>query len=275
MCHRFNAVGRVGLRGAKINGTLYLYRWVNREKVFLDLGFCSTGMLLDSEDSWPISGNLILNGFTYKFINELSPLEVDKRIQWIRSQSRKHYSFQPYEQLSRVYLNSGHENASVQVLVAKQKDYRNFDRRNAITKIRDLVLDHTISYGYKPLQVLKFTFFAIILGTLIFKIGYLQGIITPTDIAPFDPSQDNVSIDYPGFHPFIYSIDTFIPIVDFHQQAYWLPNPQRGVILNLKLVKIRSGDFLRYYLWFHIILGWTLTSLCVAGLTGVVKNQNP
>lgn len=272
LCHQFYAAGRIGLRGTKVKGTLYLYRWINRESVFLDLGFCSAGMLLDTEDSWPNSGKLILNGFTYDLINELSPSDINKRLQWLRSQSSKHYSFQPYEQLAKVYLASGYEDASDEVLIAKQKDHRKFAHRGFLSGIWDFVLESTIAYGYKPHKVLKGAVIMILIGTLLFKVGYSKGAITPTDIAPFDPSQGEVSIDYPGFHPFLYSVDAFVPIIDFHQQKYWLPNSQKGMILDFSFSKIRAGDILRYYLWIHTILGWLLTSLWVAGLTGVVRS---
>ncbi|NEP39316.1 MAG: hypothetical protein F6K35_08650 [Okeania sp. SIO2H7] len=66
-------------------------------------------------------------------------------------------------------------------------------------------------------------------------------------------------------------LDTFIPIVDLHQQEFWLPNPKKGEEIPLILFKVKAGRLLRWYLWIHIIFGWILTSLWVAGFSGLVR----
>ena len=53
----------------------------------------------------------------------------------------------------------------------------------------------------------------------------------------------------------MYSLDAFVPLIDFHQAKLWLPKP----------------GWLRGYLWLHTSAGWTLTTLLVAGLTGLVR----
>ncbi|WP_210407761.1 hypothetical protein, partial [Hydrocoleum sp. CS-953] len=68
-----------------------------------------------------------------------------------------------------------------------------------------------------------------------------------------------------------YSLDTFIPIVDLHQQTYWLPNPKKGREIPLILFKVKTGALLKWYLWVHIVFGWILTSLWVAGFSGLVR----
>jgi hypothetical protein len=69
--------------------------------------------------------------------------------------------------------------------------------------------------------------------------------------------KDNVAI---RLQPFIYSLDVFLPISNFHQEEYWMP---------------RANDVWGYlllcYFWVHIALGWMLTTLGVAGLTGLVR----
>ena len=58
----------------------------------------------------------------------------------------------------------------------------------------------------------------------------------------------------------MYSIDVFLPIVDFYQEGAWRPDTAAF-----------WGQLVRYYLWLHITLGWVLTTLWVAGLSGLVK----
>ena len=65
--------------------------------------------------------------------------------------------------------------------------------------------------------------------------------------------------NYPRFNSFIYSIDLFVPFINFHQQNYWLPDADRPY-----------GKFCWWYLRFHILMGWTFSTLAVVGLTGLV-----
>ncbi|MEM6489341.1 MAG: hypothetical protein AAF677_13920 [Pseudomonadota bacterium] len=68
--------------------------------------------------------------------------------------------------------------------------------------------------------------------------------------------------DYPYFEPLSYAADTFLPIVDLHQQEYWTPNRDTW-----------EGWTGRGYLWLHILLGWALSLLAVAGFSGIVKSD--
>jgi hypothetical protein len=46
-----------------------------------------------------------------------------------------------------------------------------------------------------------------------------------------------------------------------------LPNANRGP----ELLNIKAGGLLRLYLWVHITMGWAITMLLVAGLTGLIR----
>jgi hypothetical protein len=54
----------------------------------------------------------------------------------------------------------------------------------------------------------------------------------------------------------VYTLDVLLPIIDLGQQASWQPT---GITL--------------YFYWTLIILGWTLTTALVAGLTGIFKRD--
>jgi hypothetical protein len=68
--------------------------------------------------------------------------------------------------------------------------------------------------------------------------------------------------DYPPFHPVLYAADVFLPIIDFHQKGYWEPNESKPGGALLKIVEV-----------FYILAGWILTTLAVAGFTGLVKKE--
>jgi len=66
----------------------------------------------------------------------------------------------------------------------------------------------------------------------------------------------------PLFNPFIYSLEVFVPLVDLHQERYFLPSGAAP-----------GGAWFRGYFWLHIILGWVSSTLLVAALTGLVRRQ--
>jgi hypothetical protein len=67
---------------------------------------------------------------------------------------------------------------------------------------------------------------------------------------------------YPRFNAFIYSADTLLPIVALEMQAFWIPDDRTG-----------AGWWARVYLWVHIVVGWALSLLAVAGFSGLVRSD--
>jgi len=64
------------------------------------------------------------------------------------------------------------------------------------------------------------------------------------------------------FYAPVYSLDTLLPIIDFHQESAWVPQDGRVI-----------GYWFPVYFWFHIAMGWLLTTLGVIGFTGLVRNE--
>ncbi|MBZ0325221.1 MAG: hypothetical protein K8F57_03405, partial [Alphaproteobacteria bacterium] len=79
-----------------------------------------------------------------------------------------------------------------------------------------------------------------------------------TSAATYPPAPS----DYPVLDPMIYSLDVLLPIVDLHQESYWLPSVNKPY-----------GALARWYMWLHIAVGWIFTTLAVAGFTGLVKKD--
>jgi len=72
-----------------------------------------------------------------------------------------------------------------------------------------------------------------------------------------------------------YVIDTFVPLIDLGQAHYWTPDVRcSGTLLAVGNYTIPlSGFFLRRVGWVLNILGWVLTTLLVAGLSGVIRRR--
>lgn len=114
-------------------------------------------------------------------------------------------------------------------------------------------------------------------GCVFFGVGWWADLITATDRTAYvtegDGADRQLSKDYPRFNAPVYSLDTFVPLVDLRHAKHFLPSANRhakwerwpGCLNGI------SGRPLRVYMWVHIAAGWTLTTLLVVGLTGLVR----
>jgi hypothetical protein len=271
----FYAEGRVGLVDAKIGGTFWMRDIRISQFMKLDLRAAKINVLGDEKASWPDSGLLDIDGFTYEKISQHSTIDLQERLTWLRLQPKKSFSTQSYEQLARVFRNSGLEEESKEISIAKHNDLRCRGHLSWHAKFLNFIFDFTVSHGYRPLKI----FIPIALGVVfwgsLYSYGYSKNLISPSLVRPFDldlsPIETKVSEKYPRFNPYIYSLDVMIPVVDLHQQRYWLPNANRGdkfiCVDGDNICISHSGCLLRYLFWVQILVGWILTSIGVSGLT--------
>src|SRR5271165_3806248 len=241
----------------------------SHEKASLDLRFTKIGLLLNEEKSWPSKGNVKLDGFVYDQFDDQAP-NAKVQLNWLHLQPKKPFSSPPYEQLAKVLKSSSHESEATEVLIAKQDDLRRYGDLGWWAKFAILLLGFSIRHGYKPRRALFGMLIFILFGTIAFQAGYWCHLLTRSN------NLANVPIaraDYPKFQAFVYSLDTFLPIVDLNQKGYWLPNANHGDNV-IPGVRFRWGGLLRIYFWVHIIFGWILTTLWVAGFTGLVRRLN-
>ena len=286
----FRGIGEVSFCDAMIQDRIQIKGLQELDHIVLTLEFATVGTLEDSEESWPSAKKLYLNGFSYEKISHNSPMTSEQRLKWIRQQDQETtFSPQPYEQLARVLQASGHEQDATKVLIAKEEDRRKYGKLGACNCCWNWLLGLFIAHGYQPQRALCFSLILIISGTILFSVGHSFSLITPSRVETFESTPPStlkpVSENYPKFNPFVYSLDVFLPIINLHQQNYWLPNPNKGIEIPLVLLKtgtllrwyfwfhivLKTGTLLRWYFWFHIVAGWCLTSLWVAGFTGLVR----
>ena len=120
----------------------------------------------------------------------------------------------------------------------------------------------------------------ILLGTFLFHVG--RDLVTPArenayakasngHVEADKSGQRKVVEDYPVFNAFVYSLESFIPLIKFDQTANWTPNANRGSEISIFHWQVLTGRLLRCYLYCHIAAGWLLTSLWVGAVTGLVK----
>ena len=135
-------------------------------------------------------------------------------------------------------------------------------------------LNMTIGYGYEPLRALCW-----IVGFVIFGLSYRGGLLAPSDSNRSGP-----------FCAAVYSVNTFVPLIDLGQRDHWIPRsapaahradswagPLGRLLCDAAIVDVLprswmpSATFLSFFRWSYILFGWFFTTIFVAGVTGLVR----
>ena len=183
---------------------------------------------------------------------------------WLRRQL-PHYSAHPYENLAKALKAEADENAALRILIQKEDDVGLARSLHFLKRFWRWILRYAVGHGYRPEWALRWILAFIAVGAFLFELGYSCEVIAPasTDVLVQEMYQKYRKIpkDYPPFSAWAYSIDAFVPFLDLVLERYWIPNADAGWF----------GAFLRIYLWFHIVVGWLLSSLFLTGLTGIIR----
>jgi hypothetical protein len=248
-------------------------------ELLLDLA--KVGTLEDEVNAWP--QNVSLDGFEYENFSTGSMMSRDAiRSRLKKIEADKMYSTQPYQQLANVLSKRGEENQAIDVLIAKEDQLRANGGLGWQGHMSEYVLGPLIGYGYRPFRALWPIVGFVGLGTILFSWGYRSMVLTPTDPSSYDSfiKQRTLPDHYQAFNSFIYSLETFLPLVKLGQGEHWVPNvnliPSKEIRLFGPLSRHehkfgnKFGRHLHWYLWLHISMGWLLTAMLVAGVTGLV-----
>jgi hypothetical protein len=272
----FTADGAVDFQGAIVQDTFF---WVNVNVLpttILKLQSAKFGALLGQKETWPHPGNLYLDGLVYNRILDQTSTVSEDRTNWLALQPNDQFYPQPYEQLASVLRTMGREKDARDVMVGKNLQHRGYTN-TYLEWWWYKIVGRLIGYGYKPSHPFALSIGLIILGALLFRFGYRNGLIAPTKESAYEKSdapaaQCPIAESYPRFNAFVYSLESFTPLLKLDQSSNWTPNANRRTQLHLGRVTVPiTGGILRGYLWVHIILGWILTSLWVGSITGLVK----
>jgi hypothetical protein len=263
---KFYAIGTVRLARARIQGALVCTeaRFENPNGIALNLEHARLGGIEDDEGSWPQRGRLRIDGLEYEgFAGDRTPTDARRRLEWLRRQLPD-FRPQPYDQLARVFRRMGREADAVEVLIAKQEDLIRHGKLSWWGRLTRRILGVTIGHGYRSGRALLWSLAFVIAGALIFGWANARGLMAPSSpeilTDPLYRAGGTIPPDYPRFEALFYSLDAFLPIVDLHQESFWLPDAGKPF-----------GALVRVYLWIHIAAGWFLSTLFVSGVTGLVR----
>jgi len=282
---------------AHIDGALY---WVDIKTgpgTQLDLSGAQAGALWDDAASWPAAGNLYLDGFVYSDFTG-GTTDPGARLEWLHRQPAGLWTNpQPYRQLAQVLNQQGAREAAIQIQVAKENAMAKYGHLRTADRVWRFIMRVTIGYGYRPLRALWWILLFVVVGAILFSWGYRERLITPTEESAYQTfiCTGAPPAHYPPFSGFIYSLENFLPVVDLHQGTYWRPNPRHSRDAERRARKdsqpgveqaeatapaardeqsgTTAGTLLRWYLWLHILAGWTITPLLFAGLSGLLRND--
>jgi hypothetical protein len=257
----FSATGEVSLLGAHIGGGLGFFgaTLTNPDGLALDLEGVQAGTLEllprerpdgivdltntrvssfnDEPATWP--ERLRLRGFVYDNLAN-DRVRVRTRLGWLR-RHQGGYAPQVYEQLAAAYRRDGRDEAARRVLIAKQW------RRRGRLNPWNWLLYATVGYGYRTWLAGLWLLVLLWIGTRALDQAQQADLL--------DPAKDNPSLQ-PTFHPLTYALDLLLPIVNLGQEVAWIP---RG--------------WAERWTWGLVVAGWLLTTVVVAGLTGVLKRD--
>ncbi|MCP4562576.1 MAG: hypothetical protein GY873_23405 [Bosea sp.] len=168
----------------------------------------------------------------------------------------------------------------------------------ALLFVSDGILGITLGYGRRPLFALVWLVFFWLLGVAVFAYAERQGAVMPNSavvlrapewtlcgiergeqrqLVASGASQGlagsgQTQLDcfrqrweassYPAFSPWMYSLDTLLPVLDMGQRSFWRPNPTKP-----------GGRVAISYFYLQSVVGWALSLLAVAGFSGLVKSS--
>jgi cytoskeletal protein CcmA (bactofilin family) len=252
---------------------------------------------------WPSvrDGMLRLDGLTYDRLGyggdgDAPRTDVEERLAWLGSQGKRRrgrrargkrahvmrphvmrphvmrpqgkgrvFAAQPYEQLAKVYRQSGQDTEGRKVAIARRRDLRRYGDLTIFRRAGNWLMDITVRYGYRTWRAVALLVALYLTAVGIFIWAQHADLMIPTQVyTTLHPVPRTVrcTANYPCFDPLSYAIDTVIPLVNTHQAEYWSPNAHAP-----------RGQLLLIFTWVSTVLGWALATLVVAGYTGLVRRD--
>lgn len=249
--------GPLQLADTDVTKTVRLRNLEHGTNYTLDLSGLSCNRLVMDASARPTIGKLRLHGCVYEdiSISVASESETETCLAWVRLLGSDHFSEQPYEQLAGVMKRQGKDDIARAILIAKVED----EPLRTYTDLLIRRLAWMIGYGYSPLRAVWLALAVVLVGFVVFKGAYRRGyLIVKTNNAP-------VMLKSPNLTLLMYSVDVFVPLVDFGVGPLYVPGK---VDIGMDSHEV---TFFRLYYWFHVGAGWLICTVAVAGLSGLIR----
>ncbi len=245
----------------------------------------------------------ILDGFTYDRISA-SFTDAKTRLAWLRKGDTHNGTFfpQPYTQLAKVLTEMGHDREARKVLVAREQRL-NVETRTSIKVIPngdvdvafrslwwdgaiflhwlwDRLLYRVVRYGYAPQHALVAMLACVLPAALFYAMAYTAGAMVPNSdviltspgwfwsmlFAPDTPTlvwdHSATARHYETFYSLAYAFDVFVPLVDMGQDSAWSASTVSWL-----------GWTARIGTMVLEVVGWVVTALGAAAITGIIQRD--
>jgi len=170
-----------------------------------------------------------------------SPTDAETRIKWLGRQRAqdltKDFKPRPWEQLTKVLRNIGHQDGAKKVAIAKRQ---RIVKSKRLARVLHPIYGVLRRYGYRPGWLIAWAIGVALLWSGLFKIAANLGVMAPTDwrvIADTtDPGcrperggnwttcQSLHHRGYRSFDPVVYSFDLILPVIATEQTKDWAPS---------------------------------------------------
>jgi len=232
-CTRARFGGGLLLPRLTVGGNLFWRSIVDPHVSRLELTSASVGAFDDDDASYPVQGNLSLDGFVYGRISRIST-GTKGRLRWLGLQSS--FVPQPYRQLAKILRVEGDDMGGRRVLCEMERLRRIHENSKRGRVARSLgsawstVLRVTIGYGFHPARSLWCLAALVLLGTAIFGTGYAAGSISPTEKVAYGSFKHNGELppNYNRFNPLVFSLENAFPLIRLGQVDSWQTDPDKA-----------------------------------------------
>jgi hypothetical protein len=191
---------------------------------------------------------------------------------------------QPYIQLARSMRAAGYDTTAKDVLVHLERNRTRYSDYDAGRQFWRWLLDATIRYGYSPFKPVGILLVWAFVCSWIFQTAFDNGrIVSIKELQATSSSGSSPRSPGISFNPLIYAIDTLVPIVDLNQKKNWIVNPlsrdpEVPQPADWWSSPGRIWDFLPQgtgaLIVFNTFFGWLMTSLFVAGVSGLLRTRD-
>jgi hypothetical protein len=260
--------GHVDCTSARLGAFLAPQLKVVHELVFkdvscsgIDLRNASVTTLDDDIESW-LTETLDLEGFTYHSLAGTAPRDWKQRAHWLERQTR--YTPQPYLQLASAYRLEGDDRAVRKISMERFNAQLRVPARSwrgRVSKLNRWLLRGLIGHGYEPWRAVVPLIVLLAIGTMVISAAARDGHMIPVGNTAADPkttATDCDRRDHPCLQPLVYSADLLVPVINLGQRERWRPVGPTVYRIVPPLI---------------VFAGWALTTLIVAGFTGVVRRD--
>lgn len=289
--------------GMNVVGSLLMREECEVLQGIVDLTSATVGSLVDDKNFWEQKTlkHVELDGFKYGHIygSTSASFRLEKML---GKMPKDEFSPQPYKQLAKVLRDMGHDRDADEVMIALRDKQLDVSKESWLYIVFRYIYKWTSGYGYRPMRALGIMLFLWLACGVFYEYSAKRAVFAPTNPLIYkpmyqdQPQETNCTLDangtpwlasaedyntsknnwyyathaeYTTFHPYWYSLDILLPIVDLKMENDWsvaIPSPNGSFFETFNYC-------VRLVVWLETILGWILGLMLVAILSGLAKNE--